>query len=107
MVDIQLLKKIIIQAAEQELLPRFSVSERNEKQDGSVITEADMAMQSRLRAEFAVHWPQYPLLGEEMDEGAQQRLLKGETAGMWCVDPLLRRVGGITRKRSIGAGCSV
>ena len=36
MVDIQLLKKIIIQAAEQELLPRFSVSERNEKRDGSV-----------------------------------------------------------------------
>lgn len=88
MVDIQLLKKIIIQAAEQELLPRFSISERNEKQDGSVITEADTAMQSRLRAEFALHWPQYPLLGEEMDEGAQQRLLKGESAGLWCVDPL-------------------
>ena len=69
MVNIDRLKTIIIQAAEQELMPRFSASERDEKHDGSVITEADLAMQSRLRADLAVHWPDFPLLGEEMDEG--------------------------------------
>jgi myo-inositol-1(or 4)-monophosphatase len=88
MLDIERLKKIIIQAAEQELLSRFPLRDRGEKQDGSVITEADMAMQSRLRSELARHWPDYPLLGEEMDEATQRGLLQGGAPGLWCVDPL-------------------
>jgi myo-inositol-1(or 4)-monophosphatase len=88
MIDIERLKNIIIRAADEELLPRFSSGERSEKKDGSVITEADTAMQSRLRAELAGHWPHYPLLGEEMDEAAQQRVLRSDAPGLWCVDPL-------------------
>lgn len=88
MIDIEQLKTLVIAAAEQELLPRYPQSERREKQDGSVITAADTAMQSRLRAELAAHWPDYPLLGEEMDETTQRRLLRNDTAGLWCVDPL-------------------
>lgn len=88
MVDIERLKEIIIEAAEQELLPRYSVSERGEKQDGSVITEADTAMQARLRTDLAAHWPEFPLLGEEMDEAAQRSLLHSGGAALWCVDPL-------------------
>jgi myo-inositol-1(or 4)-monophosphatase len=88
MVDIEQLKRIIIQASEQELLTRFSASERGEKRDGSVITAADMAMQTRLRVEFAEHWPDFPLLGEEMDATAQVALLRSGTPGLWCVDPL-------------------
>jgi myo-inositol-1(or 4)-monophosphatase len=87
-IDIAQLKSIIIQAAEQELLPRFSVSKRREKEDGSVITEADLAMQSRLRAELARCWPEYLMLGEEMDEDTQRRLLRSNAPGLWCVDPL-------------------
>jgi len=87
-VDIEQLKDIVIRAAEQELLPRFMGSERREKQDGSVITEADTAMQSRLRAELAAQWPDFPMLGEEMDESSQRRLLRDDAAGLWCVDPL-------------------
>jgi myo-inositol-1(or 4)-monophosphatase len=89
MVDIERLKKIIIQAAEEELLPRFTSSERGEKRDGSVVTEADTAMQARLREDFAAHWPDIPLLGEEMDEATQRDLLRGDgEEGLWCVDPL-------------------
>ena len=88
MVDIERLKTVIIQAAEQELLPRFSSGERGEKLDGSVITEADMAMQSRLRADLAAQWPDFPLLGEEMDEASQQRMLQNNATALWCVDPL-------------------
>jgi len=87
-IDIAQLKTIIIQAAEQELLPRFTGGERREKQDGSVITEADLAMQARLRAELAKHWPDYPMLGEEMDEDTQRRMLHSDAPGLWCVDPL-------------------
>lgn len=88
MPDIERLREIIVRAADQELLPRFRASERGEKQDGSVVTEADIAMQARLRAEFAEYWPDLPLLGEEMEEATQRRLLSGGAAGLWCVDPL-------------------
>lgn len=87
-IDIEQLKDIVIRAAEQELLPRFMSGERREKRDGSVITEADTAMQSRLRTELAARWPDFPLLGEEMDEPTQRRLLQDDAAGLWCVDPL-------------------
>lgn len=87
-IDIEQLKTLIIRAADEELLPRFTRSERREKQDGSVITAADTAMQSRLRTELAAHWPDIPLLGEEMDEAAQRNLLQGAGPGLWCVDPL-------------------
>lgn len=88
MIDIDLLKQIIVAAADQELLPRFTATERCEKQDGSVITEADTAMQTRLRVDLAAHWPDIPLLGEEMEETVQQRLLRDDAAALWCVDPL-------------------
>ena len=88
MLDIERLKQIFIQAADQELLPRFSASDRREKRDGSVVTEADTAMQARLRADLAVHWPDIPLLGEEMDEETQQQMLRDDVAPLWCVDPL-------------------
>jgi len=87
-IDIEQLKGIVIQAAERELLPRFMSGERREKRDGSVITEADTAMQSRLGAELAAHWPDIPLLGEEMDESSQRSLLQDTAEGLWCVDPL-------------------
>ena len=88
MVDIERLKDIIIQAADQELVPRFAATERGEKLDGSVITEADTAMQSRLRTDLAKYWPDISLLGEEMDEATQRSLLCNDAASLWCVDPL-------------------
>lgn len=88
MADIERLREIIVRAADQELLPRFCATDRGEKQDGSVVTEADIAMQARLRTEFAEYWPDFPLLGEEMEEAEQRRLLHGDAPGLWCVDPL-------------------
>lgn len=88
MVDVREVCAIVIEAAERELLPRFLVSARREKQDGSVVTEADIAMQSRLKQELAARWPQYGFLGEEMGEDEQSALLRGDGAGVWCVDPL-------------------
>lgn len=87
-IDIEALKNIIIEAADGELLPRFNSSERGEKRDGSVITEADTAMQARLCRALAARWPDYPLLGEEMEEAEQRRLLQAARGGLWCADPL-------------------
>lgn len=87
-VNIEILREIVIDVAERELLPRFQAAARVQKQDGSMVTEADLAAQAELKRALAAHWPQYAFLGEEMDEATQRSLLSGDGAGVWCVDPL-------------------
>lgn len=86
-IDIELLKQIIINAAEIEVLPRFSEIERSYKADGSVVTEADLLMQNRITSDLKQHYPDIPLLGEEMTAEQQQHLLSANQA-VWCLDPI-------------------
>lgn len=80
---------IVRELAQQELLPRFAQVGREWKADGSLVTEADRAMQQRLAMALAEHWPELPLLGEEMSEQEQQALWQQPpAAGFWCLDPL-------------------
>jgi len=82
------LAEIVKTAAREELLPRFAESKRRFKADGSIVTEADVAMQQRLTVELAAFAPQYTLLGEEMTAEEQSELLQAGDAGLWCLDPL-------------------
>jgi myo-inositol-1(or 4)-monophosphatase len=82
------LKTILISAAREELLPRFAHVERAFKRDGSIVTEADTAMQQRVCEALRQHWPQIPLLGEEMSAEQQQALLAESAQGLWLLDPL-------------------
>ena len=82
------LHALVIEAADLELLPRFADVERALKRDGSVVTSADLAMQQRLAAALRARWPEYHLLGEEMAEREQRRVLEAPGAGLWCLDPL-------------------
>jgi len=82
------LESIITDAACAELLPRFRQIERHFKADGSVVTEADHAMQQRLMTELQRYWPTIPLLGEEMSEAEQLALMKKSQQGLWVLDPL-------------------
>ncbi len=85
---LEALAHIVRTAAREELLPRFAETERRYKPDGSIVTEADLAMQQRMTEELAQFAPQYPLLGEEMSAGEQRQLLQTEQGGLWCLDPL-------------------
>ena len=82
------LEQIIRVAAQQELLPRFKQVTHSLKSDGSIVTEADLAMQQRMIDELQQRWPQIPLLGEEMSPEAQQQLLDNSEEGLWLLDPL-------------------
>ena len=82
------LAQIVKTAAREELLPRFAECERRFKADGSIVTEADVAMQRRLTRELAAFAPQYRLLGEEMSREEQGELLQAGDGGLWCLDPL-------------------
>ena len=75
-------------AAREELLARFEsqMFEQRIKQDGSVVTDADRAMQQRIAVSIQEHWPEIKFLGEEMSAQEQQQLLQYHT--VCCVDPL-------------------
>jgi myo-inositol-1(or 4)-monophosphatase len=86
--DLETLSAVLHAVAKQELLPRFGQLTAREKADGSLITEADLAVQRRLVSALAERWPAIPLLGEEMTADEQQRLLADQGGALWCLDPL-------------------
>jgi myo-inositol-1(or 4)-monophosphatase len=81
------LQDMIIPVAREELLPRFARVDREHKLDGSVITEADLAVQERIARELLKQWPDTVFLGEEMT-AAEQALLLTSDKPVWCLDPL-------------------
>jgi len=87
-VALDALTRLIRTVAREELLPRFHRSERRYKADGSVVTEADLAVQDRLTRELAQRYPNIPLLGEEMEETQQRRMLGASDTWIWCLDPV-------------------
>jgi myo-inositol-1(or 4)-monophosphatase len=86
--DLVELRSVVRRAADEELMSRFHDVVASKKRDGSVITEADLAMQQRLQEALSTRWPGFALLGEEMGATEQQRLLERQQSGLWCLDPL-------------------
>lgn len=74
--------------AREELLPRFTRTEHQLKADGSVVTETDLAVQRRLGEALGERYPEFALLGEEMEPAEQQALLTRSAQGLWCLDPV-------------------
>jgi myo-inositol-1(or 4)-monophosphatase len=82
---------IVKQVADRELLPRFNRTcalTADRKLDGSIVTEADTELQKQLALQLQSHWPQIPLLGEELVLPEQMRILQGGANSYWCLDPL-------------------
>lgn len=86
-VDIDQIKHIIIAASEAELLPRFNAVTRQYKSDGSIVTEADVAMQATLQLALFHAYPDIAFLSEEMAPAEQQALATSDTP-CWCLDPV-------------------
>jgi len=86
--ELEKLQQIVISAAREELLPRFTKVSRSDKADGSFITEADLAAQQRIVSELERHWPETACLGEEMSEAEQNSLITDQSQPLWILDPL-------------------
>jgi myo-inositol-1(or 4)-monophosphatase len=85
--DLKKLKEIVKLAAHEVLVPHLGEHDFIYKDDGSVVTKADVAMQERLNNDLMQAWPQYALLGEEMSEQQQLEVINSG-ATYWCIDPL-------------------
>ncbi|MBA2491524.1 MAG: inositol monophosphatase [Gammaproteobacteria bacterium] len=79
---------LVMRAGDEELLPRFEQVDHHIKADGSVLTEADLAIQQRLRDELEKSWPEIAFLSEEMPSVQQAKLLTDSEQPLWCLDPL-------------------
>lgn len=86
--ELDKLSEIIRHAARHELLSRFARIHQDFKSDGSIVTEADYAMQQTLQNRLLESWPQIAFLGEEMPQQEQEKILSAPGAGVWIVDPL-------------------
>ncbi len=83
----QKLQQGIADLAKIEVLARFERVVAEEKQDGSLLTEADTEMQKQTQAFLEKHWPQYAFLGEESPAAEQEAAMQSE-GGCWILDPV-------------------
>ena len=85
--DIEYLKTIVREAAIEEVLPRFNAIGYEIKNDGSLVTDADLAVDKRICKALASAYPDIAFLSEEMNLDEQQDLLSSSSK-LWCLDPL-------------------
>jgi len=81
------LKQGVRELAKQEILARFRQVSFEEKQDGSLLTEADTEMQIKTQAFLEDNWPEFAFLGEELSHDEQVAAMESET-GCWILDPV-------------------
>ncbi|MCP3661218.1 MAG: inositol monophosphatase family protein [Gammaproteobacteria bacterium] len=84
--DLEALQRLVVDVSTRELMPRYHHSKVSVKRDGSLVTDADTAIQGLLQERLSSIWPDIPLLGEEMSEQEQLALLRSDR--FWCLDPL-------------------
>jgi len=82
------LSSLVRTVAQEEILPRFNSQtfDQQTKRDGSVVTEADNAVQQRIASLLQDRWPEIAFLGEEMAAHEQHKMIQSNA--VWCLDPL-------------------
>ena len=81
------IRNMVMSVAKEELLPRFEKISYQHKIDGSIVTEADLAVQDKIETYLLSHYPESIVLGEEMTQ-EEQRLTFNSGQPIWCLDPL-------------------
>lgn len=80
---------LVKEIAQDELIPRFNQCAVSVKSDGSLLTEADIAIQQRLKHALHELYPDITFCAEEMgEENIRQIVTIKNDSCFWCVDPL-------------------
>ncbi len=85
--DLIAVQEIIRSAAEHSLSIHYAQSTADYKADGSIVTEADLAMQQALTEALAERYPDVSMLGEELSEAIQLEVIQS-AQDYWCLDPV-------------------
>lgn len=82
------LVSIICDVAKNELTPRFAKVNHKEKADGSLLTEADIIVQNKIKHHLGQLDANILFLSEEMSIKEQQVLIQQSDSAIWILDPL-------------------
>ncbi len=85
--DLLALQQIIRDASDSSLRVYFAQSTADYKSDGSIVTEADLAMQESLTEALAQRYPSVLMLGEEISVDEQVMVMQSGD-DYWCLDPV-------------------
>ena len=85
--DLATVQSIIKESAESSLTAYFKQSTASFKNDGSIVTEADIAMQEAMTNGLAKHYTDVMMLSEESSDQDQLKAMKSGH-DYWCLDPL-------------------
>ena len=85
--DLVAIQEIIRSAAANSLAIYYARSTADYKADGSIVTEADLAMQQELTTALAERYPTVAMLGEEVSEAMQLEVINSSD-DYWCLDPV-------------------
>jgi myo-inositol-1(or 4)-monophosphatase len=85
--DLVAIQEIIRSASASSLAIYYQRSTADYKPDGSIVTEADLAMQQALTTALAQRYPSVAMLGEEVSEEIQLEVINN-SKDYWCLDPL-------------------
>jgi myo-inositol-1(or 4)-monophosphatase len=85
--DLIAIQEIIRDAAGTSLSVYYTCTTADYKADGSIVTEADVAMQQSLTAALLERYPDVHMLGEEISVEEQNRVIDGDL-DYWCLDPV-------------------
>jgi len=86
--DLRDIERLIIELSDSVLLPYLNKTIADIKNDGSIVTEADITMQHAVKEQLKQRYGEYiALLGEECDELEQRQIVSNEQQ-FWILDPL-------------------
>jgi myo-inositol-1(or 4)-monophosphatase len=85
--DLAVVQNIVQESAKSSLNIYFKQSTANIKHDGSIVTEADMAMQNAMTSALRQKYPDVMMLSEENSNQEQLDVLQSGN-DYWCLDPL-------------------
>jgi len=85
--DLVAIQEIIRSASASSLSIYYQRSTADYKSDGSIVTEADLAMQQALTTALAERYPGVAMLGEEISEASQLEVINSSD-DYWCLDPV-------------------
>lgn len=85
--DLIAIEDIIRSAAKTSLAVYYAQSTATYKSDGSIVTDADLAMQNLLTAALLERFPEVEMLGEEIPESEQYQVMQSDQ-DYWCLDPV-------------------
>jgi myo-inositol-1(or 4)-monophosphatase len=85
--DIEVIQQFVIEASNQSILPEISGSKATLKEDGSIVTDADLEMDRCLTAFLNSRFPDIAILSEEISAERQEEILNSGQ-DFWCLDPI-------------------